>query len=433
MRAFRVNELLRDQRGIALPMALLALLILSTLVIAFSLLATSEPLIATNQKMVAQARAITESGLERAIWALNNPADPNGLPTSLATVPAPYDGSAPIPISLNGTQIGVVFVTVKGPIQDPTLNPNERTVSAVGWVPTNTGSGPIAHQKIQATVSQFLFKGSPPPASLTVAGEINVGGNSNIGSRGDTSCGAKDGTWSQGSTAYGGSGAVYGADGNNTNNQTVSGLTSSSPPIDIRQSVPATAFDPYTLKNADLNSLKALAQANGTYYSGSSVTSLTFNSGHQLPNGIIFIDTVSGQNIDANAPAGTNCLVGGTGCTATTDFASLAIHGGAASNASGIFSGMIIVAGSLAISGDFKMHGMVYAVNDLTYTGTGNGEIDGAAFSRNIRDTSSTTIDTNTGGNASINYNCGYVRNPGGQMPQGFTVEPGTYKEVEGS
>jgi len=22
------------------------------------------------------------------------------------------------------------------------------------------------------------------------------------------------------------------------------------------------------------------------------------------------------------------------------------------------------------------------------------------------------------------------VRNPGGQMPQGFTVEPGTYKEV---
>src|SRR6266849_2120639 len=395
--------MLRDQRGIALPMALLALLILSTLVIAFALLATSEPLIATNQKMVAQARAVAESGLERTIWALNNPADPNGLPTSLATVPAPYDGSAAIPISLNGTQIGVVFVTVKGPIRDPTLNANERTVSAVGWVPTNTGSAPTAHQKIQATVSQFLFRGSPPPASLTVAGEINVGGNANIDSRADTSCGAKDGTWSQGATAYGGSGAVYGADGNNTQNQTAAGLTSSSPITDIRQSVPASAFDPYTLKNADLNSLKALAKANGTYYS----VSLTFNSGNQMPNGIIFIDTVSGQNIDANAPPGTNCLLGGTGCSAPTDFASVAIHGGAASNASGIFSGMIIVAGSLAISGDFKMHGMVYAVNDLTYTGTGNGEIDGAAFSRNIRDTSSTTIDTNTGGNAAINYNCG--------------------------
>jgi len=53
-------------------------------------------------------------------------------------------------------------------------------------------------------------------------------------------------------------------------------------------------------------------------------------------------------------------------------------------------------------------------------------------ISQNIRDTSSTTIDTNTGGNAQINYNCGYATNPGGQMPQGFTIEPGTYKEIEG-
>ena len=419
--AFR---LLRDERGIALPMALLALLILSTLVIAFSLLATSEPLIATNQKMVAQARAVAESGLEKAIWALNNPTDPNGL--SAMPGPSPYDGNTDIAIlDSSGTQIGVARVIVT-----QGTNTNERNVVSVGWVPTNPGK---AHQKIQATVSQFLFKGSPPPASLTVAGEINVGGNANIDSRGDTSCGAKDGTWSQGSTAYGGSGAVYGADGNNTQNQTAAGLTSTSPPTDIRQSVPATAFDPYTLKNADLNSLKALAKANGTYFSGSSVTSLLFNSGHQLPNGIIFIDTVSGQNIDANAPVGTNCLLGGTGCTPTSDFANVAIHGGAEANASGIFSGMIIVAGTLAISGDFHMHGMVYVVNDLTYTGTGNGEIDGAVFSRNIRDTSSTTIDTNTGGNAAINYNCAYVKNPGGQMPQGFSVEAGTYKEVSGT
>ena len=420
--AFR---LLRDERGIALPMALLALLILSTLVIAFSLLATSEPLIATNQKMVAQARAVAESGLEKAIWALNNPTDlTNGL--SAMPGPSPYDGLTDIAISdSSGTQIGVARVIVT-----QGTNTNERNVVSVGWVPTNPGK---AHQKIQATVSQFLFKGSPPPASLTVAGEINVGGNANIDSRGDTSCGAKDGTWSQGSTAYGGSGAVYGADGNNTQNQTAAGLTSTSPITDIRQSVPATAFDPYTLKNADLNSLKALAKANGTYFSGSSVTSLTFNSGHQLPNGIVFIDTVSGQNIDANAPVGTNCLLGGTGCSPTSDFANVAIHGGAEANASGIFSGMIIVAGSLAISGNFHMHGMVYVVNDLTYTGTGNGEIDGAVFSRNIRDTSSTTIDTNTGGNASINYNCAYVKNPGGQMPQGFSVEAGTYKEVSGT
>jgi hypothetical protein len=420
---FRVNvDLLHDQRGIALPMALLALLILSTLVIAFSVLATSEPLIATNQKMVAQARAVAESGLERAIWALNNPTDPNGLLSPLpVTVPAPYDGSTGIPISVGGTQVGVVFVTVTNG-----TNPNERNITAVGWVPTNTGSGSKAHQKIQATVAQFLFKGSPPPAALTVAGEINAGGNVDIDSRTDLSCGNKDGTWSAGETDTGGSATIYGADAGitnwNTANQSTSGMGGAV--TDKRLSVPPAAFNPYILKNADMNTLKAYAKKNGTYYQGPQ----SFSASNKMPNGIVFIDTVSGNNIDYNAD-GSVC----SGCTPTTDFASVAIHGGFAADASGIFSGMIVVAGSLAIDGDVTMHGLVYTVNDLTYVGTGHGEIDGAMFSQNVRDVSSTTIDTNTGGNAQINYNCTYASNPGGQMPQGFSVEPGTYKEVSGS
>jgi hypothetical protein len=413
--SFRLNvKSLRDQRGVALPMALLALLILSTLVISFALLATSEPLIATNQKLVAQARAVTESGLEQAIWALNNPTDPNGLPTPLpGTVPAPYDGSIPIPISVNGTQIGVVFVTVTNGI-----NPNERNVVAVGWAPTNTGSGAKAHQKIQATVSRFIFSATPPPAALTVQGQINITGNTNIDSRPDQSCGPKDGTWSVGATAVGGSGEVYGADGNDTAGQSaLSGIT------DVKQNVPTSAFVPFILKNQDLNSLKAMAKAAGTYYSGADVSSLTFNAGNLLPNGIIFVDTVSGLNVDVNGP----------NTTSTSDLANVSLHGNAPADPSGIFRGMIIVAGTLSISGDFHARGMVYSVNDLIYAGTGTGLIEGAVMSQNIRDVSSTTIDTNTGGNSSIVYNCGYASNPGGQMPQGFTVQPGTYKEVSGS
>jgi hypothetical protein len=407
---------LRDERGIALPMSLMALLILSTLVIAFALLASSEPLVATNQKMVAQARSVAESGLERAIWALNNPTDPSGIPDPLVgAAPAPYDGSAGIPIVVSGTQIGLAFVTVTNGV-----NSNERNVVTVGWVPTNTGTSSKAHQKIQATVYKFLYMGAPPPASLTVKGEISVSGNTNVDSRSDTSCGAKDGTWSLGSTASGGSADVYGADGNSTKNQTDSGAPG--PITDMRQNVPSSLFDEYILKSADLNSLKAMAKASGTYYSGSSVSGLTFNSGNKIPNGIIFIDTVSGQNIDE----------GGT-TTPLSDFASVDIHGGAAADPSGIFSGMIVVAGSLAIAGDFHMHGLVYVVNDMTYTGTGTGEIDGAVITQNIRDTSSTTIDTNTGGNASVIFNCRYATNPGGNLPQGFTIQPGSYKEVAGS
>jgi hypothetical protein len=52
---------------------------------------------------VAQARAVAESGVERAIWALNHPTDPNGLAAPLpATVPAPYDSGTGISISVNG-------------------------------------------------------------------------------------------------------------------------------------------------------------------------------------------------------------------------------------------------------------------------------------------------------------------------------------------
>ena len=419
MRSLHLNvELLREQRGIALPMALLALLILSTLVIAFSLLAGSEPLIATNQKLVAQARAVTESGLERAIWALNNPADANGLPNPLpGTVPAPYDGSTAIPISVNGTQIGVVFVTVTNG-----TNPNERNVVAVGWAPTNTGIASKAHQKIRATVYRFIYRQGPPPASLTVQGQINITGNTNIDSRADTSCGAKDGTWSVGSTTVGGAGDIYGADGNSSPDQSDSTPPGpSAPTTDVRQGVPTSAFDPYILKNGDLNSLKAMAKAAGTYYSGSNVSSLTFNAGNPLPNGIIFIDTVSSQNIDVNGP----------NTTPTSDFADVQIHGNAPPT--GTFRGMIIVAGRLSISGDFHGQGLVYAVNDLVYQGVGNGMIEGAVISQNIRDVDSTTIDTNTGGNSTIVFNCNYASNPTGQMPQGFTVQPGSYKEVSGS
>ncbi|HEX7214577.1 MAG TPA: hypothetical protein VF578_10220 [Methylomirabilota bacterium] len=418
----RTMRLLRNERGIALPISLLALLILSTLVIAFALLASFEPVIASNQKMVAQARAVAESGVERAIWALNNPTDVNGIPDPLpVTMPSTYNGSTGIPILVNGTQIGLAFVTVS-----PGVNANERNIVAVGWVPTNTGSTAKAHQKIQVTVSKFLFRVSPPPAALTVAGEINAGGNVNIDSRTDTSCGFKDGTWSAGFTDTAGSAEIYGADGNNTKNQTLSGMGGGV--TDKRANVPGSAFDPYILKNADLNTLKAYAKKNGTYYSGAGVQGLTFNAGNKMPNGIIFIDTVSGSNIDYNSD-GSAC----SGCTPTSDFASVEIHGGFAADASGIFKGMIVVAGGLSISGDVEMRGLVYVVNDLNYVGTGNGHIDGAVFSQNVRDVSSTSIDTNSGGNAQINYNCNYASNPGGQLPQGFSIAPGTYKEIAGS
>src|SRR5712691_8022222 len=93
----------KDERGIALPMAMIVMAILTSLMIAFAVLATSELQIAGNQMASAQARALAESGLERALWALttgeSSPAtggvlllDPsyNLLPSSVSPL---YDGS----------------------------------------------------------------------------------------------------------------------------------------------------------------------------------------------------------------------------------------------------------------------------------------------------------------------------------------------------
>jgi hypothetical protein len=406
MLTHRLNRLMRSQEGVALPMALITMLILSALIIAFSMMAASEPVLANNQLQVAQARGVAESGVEQAIWALNNPTNVNGIAIVAAPFPAPFDGSVATPVMINGSQVGVYTVAMT---DGPTAS--ERNIIATGWTPTNTGSGPKVKQRIQVTV----FKINPLsnlPSALTVRGEINAGGHALIDSRSDTSCGNKSGSTSKGATSTGGSARVYGADGDDVANNAG----------DVVQNVADSSFNNYSYSNKDLDALKALAKANGTYYSGAQVHSLSFNSSNQMPNGVIYVDTESGQNIDKD----------GANTTPTSDFASLDIHGNAPADASGIFSGVLIVAGSLSISGNFQMHGLIYTLNDFTYQGTGNGQIVGAVMSQNVRDVSATSIDTDTGGNSTIIWNCNYVKTGGGQLPQTFTIENGTYKEISG-
>src|SRR5919198_1678596 len=105
MRTFQANPRWRDQRGIALPMALIALMVLSSLIIAFAVLSQSEPTIAANQSQVAVARAMAESGMERAIWALTAGSGVSGgldAPNNLVTAAAPYKGATLFTTGLGG-------------------------------------------------------------------------------------------------------------------------------------------------------------------------------------------------------------------------------------------------------------------------------------------------------------------------------------------
>ncbi|HTK91356.1 MAG TPA: pilus assembly PilX N-terminal domain-containing protein [Verrucomicrobiae bacterium] len=395
MRVHRWFRPLTDERGAALPMALFATAILITLVIAFSILSSSEPTIAGNQQMVAQARAIAESGVERAAWALNNAANTDGLADPMpATVPAPYDGSAAIPVALTSGTLGSFRVTVAQGAAT-----NERIVESVGTIPNDTS--PRAKQRIRVTLIKFKFP--TPPAALSVRGELQVGGNTYIDSRADTSCGAKVGTFTTGTTTVQDAATgVYGADGNNTKNEST----------DILQNQPTAAFDQYLLSDEDMAALKSYAKSQGTYYQGA----VEFSASSRMPNGVIFVDTVSGSPMTAGSDP--------------NDQASVTIHGNAPESSDGIFHGWLIINGRLAIDGNFQMWGYGYVMNDLTYTGTGTGQIVGAMLSRNIQDTSSTTIDTNTGGNASVIYDCAKARSGGGMVPQTYTAKSGTYREV---
>src|SRR5262249_46778768 len=172
-------------------MAMLVLLVLSVLIVGFSALAASEPTIAANHLLASQARFLAEAGVERAIWALQNPGVVGGLPSPLPNpVPAPFDGSQLVPVSTSGVSIGGfrVSVTTGGP-GCPTAA--ERCITSIGSSPGDAGGLRTAHRKLTVTASnpQFLFR--DPPAALAVRGDLQMAGNALIDARTDPSCGGK--------------------------------------------------------------------------------------------------------------------------------------------------------------------------------------------------------------------------------------------------
>jgi hypothetical protein len=408
---------LRDERGVALPMAMIALSLMTTLMLSFAVLAQSEPQIASNHLRVTQARALAESGFERAVWALsqgkNDPATCGTTPGCLANplpapVPAPYDGSGFVAVG----NVGGFVVTVT-----PGALANERNVRSEGWTPTNDAADTRtkAHRIIEATVESLPDMGVEAPCALCVKGGLDVGGNASIDGSQDTSCGAKKASVTAGDTDRGGSSELTGADGNDVPNEDT----------DYDDNVDQSSFDGITFTAAQLNTLRELAKKNGTYFGPGYATGspsalpylglVTFNSANQVKDGIVFVDSTTGKDMTAS--------------TSALEMANVTIHGDPF--VSDTFTGWIIVNGSLAISGDMQINGMVYALNDLTYNGTGTGRISGLAVSQNIKDVSSTTIDSDLSGQSKIIFDCEHARG-GGKVPSGFTLKPGTYREIAG-
>lgn len=414
MSVARMRLTIVNERGVALPMALITLVLLTTLMLAFAVLSQTEPVIAANQLRVTQARALAESGFELAVWALTNSTDPKGLVSPLASSPAPTPFNGTTFVTLGGTGGFTVSVT-NGPDAD------SRTITAVGWTPTKDpmDTKTKAHRQIQATVAVIPNLGIKAPCALCVKGALNITGNSSInGSNSDSECGGnnKYGTYTKDTTTTGGSSSISGGTDPNTG-----------APLTVAQNQPADNFNAFTFSNTALDALKALARKNGTYFgpgfsgttnsageavAGSYTGSVSFNSSNRVKNGVVFIDTTDGVNLDPS--------------TGTSTLGNLEIHGNPFVSTN--FQGYLIVNGSLQISGDMQIQGLVYAMNDFTYNGTGGGGISGLVVSQNIRDTSATTIDTSTSGNSNIAFNCRFASSSN-FLNHGFNLVSGTYRE----
>src|SRR5712691_1488176 len=331
-------------------------------------------------------------------------------------MPPAYSGSfVAVNDPVQGSQIGGFKLKVATCPGDPicpagfVTQINEKFVQAVGYVPDATN--PIAIKKITTVVTRL--KWISPICALCAGGEnppdtttnVQVGGNATINANTGQTC---PGVTPQAAVSSSGTVATNG----NPDLIPPAGYVPSPPPCPNGANCNVTFPNTMILTDSDTATLKALAKASGPdhYFKGAQHwTSPPLN-------GLIFVDTPSGNPLTNNSP--------------DSDMIEVQLSGNWGSST---WSGWLVVAGSVRIDGNVSMNGLIYAQNDATLHGTGNGAIQGAVVSTNRVDGVSTTVDSADIGNAPISYNCPYVRSGGGNLSQGWLVKPGSYRETSGS
>jgi len=385
--------LLGNQRGVAVPLALITLLVLAALLLELSAMSATEPSIAANQLRSAQAAALADAGLERAIWALAHPGSAQGLADPLpALIPPPYDGSLLVPVTEAGVGRGGFRLTVA-----PGGGGNERDILAVGWTPTDDpgDARAKAHHRLVATIMRIRAPADAAPCALCAVGDLQVPAGAAADARDDTTCGAKLGAWTSGTAVMGPGAEIWGADGNALSNQAG----------DIAQLQPAEGADAWAFTSGELAALRRLAQSRGTYYRGS----VAFDGASLPRDGLVFVDTVSGAPI--------------SDATLDTDLARVVVGG-----AAGVFRGWMIVSGTLEISGNARLRGLAYALDGFAYRGAGPGGVEGQVVARGLR--GGVTVIQRAGGGPAIRFDCAAARSGDGLISFGWMLKPGSYREL---
>ena len=166
---------------------------------------------------------------------------------------------------------------------------------------------------------------------------------------------------------------------------------------------PAAAALTWIFTDADLLALKRLARRQGSYYRGSVV----FDSSRPAPEGLVFVDTLTGSPV--------------TDATPLAELARAEIRGGA-------FRGWLVVAGSLEISGDARVRGLAYAQDGFAYRGATPGGIEGQVVTAGVRGGSVSL--SRTGGGSTLTFDCAAAAAGDGTVPKGWMLKAGSYREL---
>jgi len=398
-----------DQRGIALPLSLIVLLLLASLTLAFMGLGASEPTIANNLRGGEQALALAEAGMERGLWALANPAV-TGL-TNPAQIPVPYNNGQLF--SLPGNAEGTYAITLA-----LVAAPNTWQITARGYVlrngvavpatPGQLASANIAAQRgiqLRANVGPLVGGPGAPlnqnfPGALTAAGKVSMSGSSstdgnNRAPNTPNTCSNK-----AGDTVRDNGQDTIDLSGNGRTDGTVPVSYSNDPKLKGSQKLPVDQFNQSLLSTDQLAALKSLAQGYGAYIKPTSNSQINLD----VSNGLVFVDTVNGQPLGSppNPSLLANVKVSGTQTGGWL-----------------IVMGDITIDGNVISSGTYR--GLVYALNTLTYTGTGGGAIYGAMVAANVTGSTGTVV--TMGGNSKVFYDCVGVGTGGGTFSDDFKEE----------
>ena len=408
-----IARLLRDERGLALPMALLCLLTLTGLVLAFLTVSAFEPQISANHVQNTQARFAAEAGIE---WGFDYLITNNNWNNLLTTATANGRDITPAQPWVGATaNSGTFTVSIRNDIR-PTDNQITGVAQDTGtatndtnniMILTATGTFGNATRTVTVAVKKAVLPTINAALALPgVQADVNFSGSSfNI-----------LGTdWNMDGTA-GSARPVFGISvaGGNTVNQTsvqnalannqqndVQGISPSSPPppaAPVLANGDAAVVNDYTLTSQQVtdfvNAIKGQADITIDVSNGSTASYTDLGSS-------------CASNINSNT------------CFGTTSHPKIVYVKGDLNNSLGQFTGLdisgqstgtgiLIVEGTNAsINGAFTWNGPIIVTGSnvgLQYRGGGNGGIYGAILVNELSAEPALQFESDIRGNGNIRY-----------------------------